>query len=99
MVAFGQMISTIKKDDAEKISKNEYKKHQQTKKQGSHLSILESMHKKRLEFKTSIDIRGMRGEAAIQLITNYIDEAIMLDISEVRILHGKGNGILRQCSL
>jgi len=96
VVAFGQMISTIKKDDAEKISKNEYKKHQQTKKQGSHLSILESMHKKRLEFKTSIDIRGMRGEAAIQLITNYIDEAIMLDISEVRILHGKGNGILRQ---
>jgi DNA mismatch repair protein MutS2 len=46
-------------------------------------------------FKLTLDLRGQRAEEAIPNLQKYIDEAILLSIKEVRILHGKGNGILR----
>ncbi|MCK4639293.1 MAG: Smr/MutS family protein, partial [Bacteroidales bacterium] len=46
-------------------------------------------------FKFSIDVRGKRAEEAISIVRQYIDEAILLNIKEVNILHGKGDGILR----
>lgn len=49
-----------------------------------------------LNFHPEIDIRGMRGEEALETITRYIDDAILVGASRVRILHGTGNGILRQ---
>jgi len=45
---------------------------------------------------TEIDIRGQRGDEALQTVTNFIDEAIMVEEKTLRILHGKGDGILRQ---
>ena len=51
---------------------------------------------RKLQFKPEIDIRGMRAEEALQAITYFIDDALMMNISQVRILHGTGNGILRQ---
>ena len=50
---------------------------------------------RRLHFKQDIDVRGMRGEEALQAVTYYIDDAVLLSMSRVRILHGTGNGILR----
>lgn len=50
----------------------------------------------RKDFKQDIDIRGMRGDEAVQAVQYFIDDAILMGISRVRILHGKGNGILRQ---
>ena len=47
-------------------------------------------------FQLVLDIRGKRAEEAQSLLQHYIDDAIVLNINEVRILHGKGNGILRQ---
>lgn len=47
-------------------------------------------------FQHNLDIRGMRGDEAIFALQNYIDDAILVGVSQVRILHGKGNGILRQ---
>ena len=47
-------------------------------------------------FKQDIDVRGMRGDEAINAITYYIDDAILVGVSRVRILHGTGSGILRQ---
>ena len=47
-------------------------------------------------FKTEIDVRGMRGDEALQQVQYFIDDAILASASQVRILHGKGNGILRQ---
>lgn len=41
-------------------------------------------------------MRGKYVDEALQLITDYIDEAIMLNVNEVKILHGKGNGVLRK---
>ena len=42
-----------------------------------------------------IDVRGMRGDEALQAVTYFVDDAILLGMSRVRILHGTGNGILR----
>jgi len=50
----------------------------------------------RRNFTPQIDVRGMRGEEAINAITYYIDDAILFGATQVRILHGTGNGILRQ---
>jgi len=53
------------------------------------------MYEKKLNFKQDIDVRGMRGDEAIQAITYFIDDAILVGVSRVRILHGTGTGILR----
>ena len=53
------------------------------------------VYEKKLSFKQDIDVRGMRGDEAIQAVTYFIDDAILLGINRVRILHGTGNGILR----
>ena len=55
----------------------------------------EQLHRKRLEFKSDIDIRGMRGDEAVQAIAYFMDDAVMCDVHQLRILHGTGNGILR----
>ena len=55
----------------------------------------DSISQKRLSFKPEIDIRGMRGEEAIKQVTLFIDDATLLGFNPVRILHGTGDGILR----
>ena len=55
----------------------------------------ERMYEKKLNFKQDIDVRGMRGDEAIQAVTYFIDDAILVGVSRVRILHGTGTGILR----
>ena len=56
----------------------------------------EQMHQTQVSFSPEIDIRGMRGDEALQAITYYIDDAILVGASRVRILHGTGTGALRQ---
>jgi DNA mismatch repair protein MutS2 len=51
---------------------------------------------RKLNFKPEIDIRGVRGEEALNLVRDFIDNALMVQHRNLRILHGKGNGILRQ---
>ena len=53
------------------------------------------MYEKKLHFKQDIDVRGMRGDEALQAVTYFIDDAILVGMSRVRILHGTGTGILR----
>ena len=55
----------------------------------------DSVYEKKLQFKQDIDVRGMRGDEAINAVTYFIDDAILLGMSRVRILHGTGTGILR----
>ena len=55
----------------------------------------EQLHNKRLNFKSEIDMRGMRGEEAMQALAYFIDDATICGVRQVRILHGTGNGILR----
>ena len=56
----------------------------------------ETIDERQLNFKQDLDIRGMRGEEAINAVTYFIDDALLLGMTRVRILHGTGSGILRQ---
>ncbi len=56
----------------------------------------ETIDDRRKDFHQDIDIRGMRGDEALNQVQYFIDDAILIGASRVRILHGKGNGILRQ---
>jgi len=51
---------------------------------------------RKLSFRPEIDIRGLRGDEAINRVRDFIDDAVMVQYHNLRILHGKGNGILRQ---
>lgn len=56
----------------------------------------ETIDNKKLNFKQDIDVRGMRGEEAINAVMYFIDDAILVGMARVRILHGTGTGILKQ---
>ena len=58
-------------------------------------SVFHQLNDKMADFKMSIDIRGKKAEEAHEIIARYIDQAILLRVHEVRVLHGKGDGILR----
>ena len=59
-------------------------------------SIADSLRKKKLAFSDELDIRGFRADDALQEVMNYVDDAIMVGASQVRILHGTGTGALKQ---
>ena len=95
VVAFGMIKSTLKLEQLEKVSKGQIKKEiQKSTFVSSHTT--DHMHEKKLNFKQEIDVRGMRGDEALQTVTYFIDDAIQVGASRVRILHGTGTGILRQ---
>ncbi len=95
VVAFGQLMTTIPRKNIERISNNEAKK--LDRKYGNRVTrVTESFSERRLTFKPEIDIRGKRVDEAISKITEFIDEAIMFEVGQLRILHGKGNGILKE---
>lgn len=95
VIAFGMIKSTVKLERLEKVSKGQIKKEIQ---KSTFISeqTSDQMHEKRLHFKQEIDVRGMRGEEALQTVTYFIDDAIQVGAQQVRILHGTGTGILRQ---
>lgn len=59
-------------------------------------TYLDDLNNKLRDFQLNLDIRGYRADEAFAAVQRYIDDAVMLGITEVRILHGKGNGVLRQ---
>jgi len=95
MVAFGNMITTVDIKKLEKISDEKYKQIS-----GANYSKSSSSKwdfgERRLNFKPEIDVRGKRAEEALQIVNDFIDEAIVINMGSVKILHGKGDGILRQ---
>ena len=56
----------------------------------------ETIDNRKLNFHQDLDVRGMRGDEALNVVMYFIDDACLVGMSRVRILHGKGNGILRQ---
>jgi len=95
IVAFGSLKTKIKPELLEKIGKNQPKK-ETINIQAIHSTGIGIQSDKKLHFKPEIDIRGMRGEEALQAIIYYIDDAIQCNAGRVRILHGTGTGALRQ---
>lgn len=94
-VTFGMMKTTV---DAKRLERAQ--KPKEDKGQGviSFVSreTQNQIREKHLHFKQDIDVRGMRGEEALQAVTYFIDDAILVGAKRVRILHGTGTGILRQ---
>lgn len=93
-VAFGMIKSSVKLDSLEYVSKNQVKKETKSKQIGA--AHTDDMRDKKLNFKQDIDVRGMRGDEALQAVMYFVDDAILVGMSRVRILHGTGTGILRQ---
>jgi DNA mismatch repair protein MutS2 len=92
VVSFGNMYSSIDMEKLEKVTETEYKQQNRSAAAGLHFNYNEKV----INFKPYIDVRGDRVEEAVKKITELVDEAIMLDFKELKILHGKGNGVLRQ---
>ena len=59
-------------------------------------STRSAIDSRKLNFHQDLDVRGMRGDEAINAVTYFIDDAILVGMSRVRILHGTGTGVLRQ---
>jgi DNA mismatch repair protein MutS2 len=95
VVAFGMIKSTVKADRLKKISRSQIKK-EVRKNTFVSAQTADSIYEKKLNFKQEIDVRGMRGDEALQAVTYFIDDASLTNVSPVRILHGTGTGILRQ---
>jgi len=63
---------------------------------GRFKGIMNDINDKMANFKMQLDLRGKRADEALDEVRHYIDDAILLSVSEVSILHGKGNGVLRE---
>lgn len=93
-VTFGMIKTTVK---TERLEQAQAVKQAKGTAKSSFISTQtqDNVYEKKLNFKQDIDVRGMRGDEAIQAVTYFIDDAILLGINRVRILHGTGTGILR----
>ncbi len=95
VVAFGQLITTLPRNQVERLSNNEAKKLEKNR-PASRSQLAGNFSERRLSFKPEIDIRGQRVEEALSKIQEFIDQAIMFEAGQLRILHGKGYGILKE---
>ncbi|HOE05433.1 MAG TPA: Smr/MutS family protein [Bacteroidales bacterium] len=93
VVRFDNIITSIAKTKLEKVPDPEAIK---MPKAIHYSSAYKNINELRNNFKPYTDIRGMTADEALGEITAFIDDAIVLGISQVKILHGKGNGILRK---
>lgn len=90
VVLFGQVKTTVAVDRLTATNVNEEKEMRQQS------NIVDVIHDKQSSFAQQIDIRGMRVDEALDAVVTFIDDALMLHSSPVRILHGTGTGALRQ---
>ncbi len=94
IVTFGMMRTNIKTERLERADPPSKKEETRA---ATYLSkeTQDAVYEKKLNFRQDIDVRGMRGDEALTTVTYFIDDAILLGIPRVRILHGTGSGILR----
>ena len=96
VVAIGNISSKMPLDKVERITSNEYKSAvKETARPTSSVKVDSSISERKLNFSTEIDVRGERLNDAIEKVTRYVDDAVMLGVGSVRIIHGKGTGVLR----
>ena len=95
VVSFGNMKSTVKLAKLEPISNNQLKK-ENRKFESLGPTTTDEVRQRKLTFSSEIDVRGMRGDEAIQAVMYFVDDAVMVGVASVRILHGTGTGALRQ---
>ena len=95
-VIVGNITSTMAADRVERISSNEFREVSRKVFAPVQQKVDTAITERKLAFKPELDIRGERLGDALDIVTHYIDDAIMLGIGSVRIIHGKGTGVLRE---
>jgi DNA mismatch repair protein MutS2 len=91
-ISIGDLKSNVKLPRLEKISKTEVKKELKAAERRGNYNTNEKM----MEFSSNLDLRGKRGEEVLPLVQTFMDEGYMLGVKNLRIVHGKGDGILRE---
>lgn len=94
VVAFGSIKTTVKTERLERSNATVAAK-ENVKSTFISSQTQDQMYEKKLSFKQDLDVRGMRGDEAIQAVTYFVDDAILVGMDRVRILHGTGTGALR----
>jgi DNA mismatch repair protein MutS2 len=101
-IRIGDLKSTVKLNRLEKLSRKAVREALGDKPAGSPTRIAPrstgniDLNEKMMNFSFNLDIRGRRGDEALSEVDQFLDNAIMLGYPELRIVHGKGDGILRQ---
>lgn len=95
-VIIGSISSTMSPDKVERISSNEFRDASRKLFKPVEQKVDSAISERKLAFKPELDIRGERLSDALDIVTRYIDDAVMLNIGMVRIIHGKGTGVLRE---
>ena len=97
-VIIGNITSKMSTDRVERISSNEYRNAvRDTAGAGRPVQVQDSaIQERKLAFKPELDVRGERLSDALEIVMRYVDDAIMLGMPSVRIVHGKGTGVLHE---
>jgi DNA mismatch repair protein MutS2 len=95
VVLFDNISMSINLNQLEGISKRKARDLDR-KSSSNYNKLMTELHDKAANFQLKLDLRGERAEDAINRLQKFIDEAILLRIYDVEILHGKGTGVLRQ---
>ena len=94
-INIGNLSTKLPSDRVERVTSNEYKA--AVKEVARPRQVYDSaISERKADFRLELDVRGQRVGEAIENVMRYIDDAIMLDVPSVRILHGKGTGALRE---
>ena len=95
-VIVGNITTKMPLDRVERITASEYKAVAKAPSERPRQVYDSSLSERKANFKTELDVRGERVADALEIVMKYIDDAIMLGVPSVRILHGKGTGALRE---
>ena len=93
-VAFGQILTTVDLALLTAVSNNEYR--EATRPQTARTVVAVDISERRLRFRDHIDVRGMRASEALEAVQDLVDDALMVGVGSVTILHGKGTGALKE---
>ncbi len=93
-VAFGQILTTVDRERLTVVSNNEYR--EATRPQSARTVVSVDISARKLNFRDHIDVRGMRAAEALDAVQDFIDNALMVGVGSVTILHGKGTGALKE---
>ncbi|MBQ5710231.1 MAG: Smr/MutS family protein [Alistipes sp.] len=93
-VAFGQMIMMVELSRLKAVSSAEFKR--ATRPESARTVVSVDIRERKLNFKDNIDVRGMRAVEALAAVEDLVDDALMVGVSSVTILHGKGTGALKE---
>ena len=95
-MVIGNIAIMMTPDKVERISANEFREASKKTVAPVYEKVDPAITARKLNFSPELDIRGERLQNALDIVTHYIDDALMLSIGAVRIIHGKGTGVLHE---